>query len=87
VATIALRLVLPASLVLAVAAAGTCYYYWRVTGSPFRMPYQEAATSTPQPAFSLGKAVPVPAFRHQQMRNFMKVGNSSSSRRRSRLAG
>jgi hypothetical protein len=59
---VALRLVLPASLLLAVAAAGTCYYYWRVTGSPFRMPYQEArdqyATAR---IFLWEKPLPVPA--------------------------
>jgi hypothetical protein len=68
---VALRLVLPASLLLAIAAAGTCYYYWRVTGSPFRMPYQEArdqyATAR---IFLWEKPLPVPGFRHLQMRNF-----------------
>ena len=38
----ATRFLLPAGLLLAVAASATCYYYWRVTGNPFRMPYQEA---------------------------------------------
>ena len=35
---LARRLVLPLLLLLAVAGAGTGYYFWRVTGSPFRMP-------------------------------------------------
>ena len=35
------RLVLPAALVLAVGAGATGYYFWRTTGSPLRMPYQE----------------------------------------------
>ena len=32
--------VLPLTLLLAAAAGATVYYFWRVTGSPFRMPYQ-----------------------------------------------
>src|SRR5262249_51800427 len=32
--------VLPLSLVIAVAGAATCFYFWRVTGSPLRMPIQ-----------------------------------------------
>ncbi|MCX6632959.1 MAG: hypothetical protein NTW28_35630 [Candidatus Solibacter sp.] len=67
----ALRLVLPAALLLAVAAAGTCYYYWRVTGNPFCMPYQEArdqyATAR---IFLWEQPLPVPAYRHQQLRDF-----------------
>jgi hypothetical protein len=70
-AAVALRLVLPAALLLAVAAAGTCYYYWRVTGNPLRMPYQEArdqyATAR---IFLWEKPLLVPAFHHQQMRDF-----------------
>jgi hypothetical protein len=70
-ATVALRLVLPAALLLAVAAAGTCYYYFRVTGSPFRMPYQVArdqyATAR---IFLWERPLPVPAYRHLQMREF-----------------
>jgi hypothetical protein len=35
-----LRAVLPVGLLLAVTAAGMLYFFWRVTGSPFRIPYQ-----------------------------------------------
>ncbi len=34
------RAALPLLLVLVVGTAATGYYFWRVTGSPFRMPYQ-----------------------------------------------
>jgi hypothetical protein len=34
------RIVLPMGLLLAVTVAGMGYYFWRVTGSPFRIPYQ-----------------------------------------------
>jgi hypothetical protein len=67
----ALRLVLPAALVLAVAGAGTCYYYYRVTGSPFRMPYQ---VSRDQDAtariFLWEQPLPVKPYRNRQMRDF-----------------
>ena len=35
-----LRIVLPLALLLVVTAAGMAYFFWRVTGSPFRVPYQ-----------------------------------------------
>jgi hypothetical protein len=34
------RVVLPIGLLLAVTGAGMAYFFWRVTGSPFRIPYQ-----------------------------------------------
>jgi hypothetical protein len=34
------RIVLPAGVLLAVTVAGMAYFFWRVTGSPFRIPYQ-----------------------------------------------
>jgi hypothetical protein len=34
------RVVLPMSLILAATMAGMAYFFWRVTGSPFRIPYQ-----------------------------------------------
>jgi hypothetical protein len=34
------RIVLPLGLLLAVTMAGMAYFFWRVTGSPFRTPYQ-----------------------------------------------
>jgi hypothetical protein len=34
------HIVLPMGLLLAVTVAGMAYFFWRVTGSPFRVPYQ-----------------------------------------------
>ena len=34
------RIVLPVGLVVAATAAGMAYFFWRVTGNPFRIPYQ-----------------------------------------------
>jgi hypothetical protein len=38
--TAAIRLVIPASLLLSAVAAWNLYYNWRVTGDPFTLPYQ-----------------------------------------------
>jgi hypothetical protein len=66
-----LRLVLPATLVLAVAGAGTCYYYWRVTGSPFRMPYQVARDQDATARIFLWEQpLSMKTYRNQQMRDF-----------------
>jgi hypothetical protein len=67
----AVRLVLPAALVLTVAAAGTCYYYWRVTGNPFRMPYQVARDQEAVARIFLWEQpLPVKTYRNPQMREF-----------------
>ena len=55
---------------LALAGAGTCYYYWRVTGNPFRMPYQVDRDQYAPARIFLWESRPVPAYRNQQMREF-----------------
>jgi hypothetical protein len=68
---LAARLLLPMALVLAPCGCAMGYYYWRVTGSPLRMPYQEArdqyATAR---IFLWEKPKPAPAYRHEAMREF-----------------
>jgi hypothetical protein len=47
-----LRTLIPASLILIVACTALLYYFWRVTGSPFRTPYQvNLETQDPVPLF------------------------------------
>ena len=68
---IALRLVLPATVVLAVAGTATCYYYWRVTGNAFRMPYQEARDQYATARIFLWEQPnPMRAYPFEQMRMF-----------------
>ena len=59
------RVVLPLALLLAVTAIGMGYYFWRVTGSPFHMPYQvERATYAGAPYF-LQSPRPLPVYHHK----------------------
>jgi len=65
------RTVLPAVVVLTLGGAGTGYYYWRVTGNPFRMPYQiDRDQYASAGIFLWERPRPVPAFRNPQMREF-----------------
>ena len=67
----AVRVALPALLVVALGAAGTCYYYWRVTGNPFRMPYQVARDQyAPARIFLWERPIAAPVYRHAPMRDF-----------------
>ncbi len=65
------RVALPTSLLLGVFAVLTCYYFWRVTGSPWRMPnevYHHAAMVTP---YFFGQTPnPVPNYHHAVLRNY-----------------
>jgi hypothetical protein len=65
------RVVLPCFLVLALAGVATSYYFWRVTGSPIRMPYQinrEAYAAAPY--FIWQRPRPQPVYQHAVMRDF-----------------
>jgi hypothetical protein len=65
------RVVLPLTLALGLAAAATGYYFWRVTGSPFRMPYQvDRETYAVAPYFLWQSPRPQPVYHHVVMRNF-----------------
>ncbi len=67
------RVVLPIILVLAVTGAGMGYYYWRVTGSPFRMTYQvNRETYATAPYFLWESPRPEPVYRHAVMRDFYR---------------
>jgi putative component of toxin-antitoxin plasmid stabilization module len=58
---------------LVVGAAGTAYYYYRVTGNPFRMTYQvNRATYATAPYFIWQNARPEPQYRHAVMRRLYR---------------
>ena len=70
-ATSLAKVVLPAVLVLALAAAAMAYYNARVTGDPLTLPYQaHSALYAYTPIFLWQKPRPAPAYRHEAMRNF-----------------
>jgi hypothetical protein len=65
------RIVLPVFLVLVIAAAATGYYYWRVTGSPFRMTYAvNRQTYAVVPYFLPFSMHAVPTYHHAAMRDY-----------------
>src|SRR5580658_2095753 len=64
------RALLPLALVLALGGAGLAFYDARVTGSPWRMPYQAYSEEYGGAVFVFQKLPPVPAFRHDVMRKF-----------------
>src|SRR6476469_8931912 len=67
------RVGLPMVLVLAASGAGMGYYYWRVTGSPFRMTYQVNRETYATAPYFLGESPrPEPAYRHEVMRDFYR---------------
>jgi len=65
------RVVLPVFVLLLIGGAGMGYYYWRVTGSPFRMTYQvNRGTYAMAPYFLWQSPRPEPVYRHAVMREF-----------------
>src|SRR6266536_2046597 len=60
------RVVAPLCLFLALAAIAMGYYFWRVTGSPFRMPYQvERETYAAAPLLLWQGPKQQPSYRHE----------------------
>jgi hypothetical protein len=65
------RILAPMALVLLPVAAAMAYYFWRVTGSPFQMPYQvNRAAYAVAPYFFWQHAAPAPVYHHQVFRDF-----------------
>jgi hypothetical protein len=65
------RIIVPITLILVVAALATGYYYYRVTGSPFRMAYQvNRNTYAREPYFLWQAPRPEPIYHHAAMRTF-----------------
>ena len=65
------RLFLPAVCVLAIAAVAMGYFYWRVTGSPFRMTYAvNRETYAVVPYFLMFSKRSVPLYHHAVMRDY-----------------
>ena len=68
-----LRVVLPISVVLLLAGAAMAYYFWSVTGSPVRMPYQEGReTYATAPIFLWQSPRAEPVHRHEVIREFYR---------------
>jgi len=65
------RLLLPGGVVLIIAAALMGYYYWRVTGSPFRMTYAvNRETYAVVPYFLFFSKRAVPEYHHAVLRDY-----------------
>ncbi|MBV9624336.1 MAG: hypothetical protein JOZ14_10185 [Acidobacteria bacterium] len=63
------RVALPLAAVVALAGVGTGYYLWRVTGNPFRIPYQiERQTYAVAPYMIWQPVRPEPTYHHAAMR-------------------
>ena len=65
-----LRVVLPLSLLLAIAFGAMGFYFWRVTGSPFRIPYQVNIATYHLVYFPWQKLGPPAEYNHEVMREF-----------------
>lgn len=65
------RVVLPLFLLLALVAGAMSYYHWRVTGSPFALPYTVYSKTYKVAQFFVWQSPrPEPVYRHKIMRDF-----------------
>jgi hypothetical protein len=65
-----LRVALPVTLLLALTFSAMGFYFWRVTGSPFRIPYQVNIATYHLVYFPWQKLAPPPEYNHEVMREF-----------------
>jgi hypothetical protein len=71
VATVFRRVVLPLILILGATGVAMGYYFWRVTGSAFVMPYEvNRETYAMAPYFVWQSPRPEPVYHHAEMRDF-----------------
>jgi len=71
------RVILPLVLLLTATALGTGYYFWRVTGSPVRLPYQvNRDTYAVTRYFPWQSPKPEPVYHHKVMRTFYVNGET-----------
>jgi hypothetical protein len=65
--------ILPAAAVLVLGLGAMGYYFWRATGSPFRMPYQVAFDRYASARYLVWQPEhPEPAYNHEVMRRFYR---------------
>jgi hypothetical protein len=77
------KVIVPILLTLLIAAAATGYYYFRVTGSPFRMAYQvNRDTYATAPYFIWQTPRPEPVYHHVVVRDFYRWELSEFERNR-----
>jgi hypothetical protein len=68
---VGLRIILPTALLLSLFGAGMGYYFWRVTGSPFKMPYQvNRETYAVAPYFLFQTPFTHPQHRHVEFKKY-----------------
>ena len=67
------RVIVPITIILLLAGSAMGYYYWRVTGNPFRMTYQvNRGTYATAPYFVWQSPRPEPSYHHVIMRDFYR---------------
>ncbi len=71
------RVFVPIAAILLVATCGLGYYCWRVTGSPWKPPYEVNREQYGWPqTILLVKAPPAPVFRHLEMQHYFEWESS-----------
>ena len=82
------RIVLPIILVLCAAGGWMGYYFWRVTGNPFTMPYEvNRQTYAIAPYFMWQSLRPAPHYHHAEMADFYLNWERSEFVARESLSG